>query len=173
MGIFKFWGSMWRVKTVTKFKNSFFSVLIYWSDNRIHLGIIKKLNFPIWFPPLVTATPPLLQQLWQLHTGTMCIWHSQAQNLLSWCCSSRLRQVYTKSCNYKIANNLDYVQTSRCVHIHYVQTRHCVHIVYVQTSHSVHIHYVQTRPTFSKCCNHIHNQKKTSTAISANCNMCT
>ena len=36
----------------------------------------------------VTATPPLLQQLWQLHTGTMCIWHSQAQNLLSWCCSS-------------------------------------------------------------------------------------
>ena len=61
----------------------------------------------------------------------------------------QLRQVYTKSCNYKIANNLDYVQTSRCVHIHYVQTRHCVHIVYVQTSHSVHIHYVQTRPTFS------------------------
>ena len=59
----------------------------------------------------------------------------------------QLRQVYTKSCNYKIANNLDYVQTSRCVHIHYVQTRHCVHIVYVQTSHSVHIHYVQTRPT--------------------------
>ena len=42
---------MWRVKTVTKFKNSFFPVLIYWNDNRIHLGIIKKLNFPIWFPP--------------------------------------------------------------------------------------------------------------------------
>ena len=63
----------------------------------------------------------------------------------------QLRQVYTKSCNYKIANNLDYVQTSRCVHIHYVQTRHCVHIVYVQTSHSVHIHYVQTRPTLKFC----------------------
>ena len=63
----------------------------------------------------------------------------------------QLRQVYTKSCNYKIANTLDYVQTSRCVHIHYVQTRHCVHIVYVQTSHSVHIHYVQTRPTILKC----------------------
>ena len=46
----------------------------------------------------------------------------------------QLRQVYTKSCNCKTANNLDYVQTSRCVHIHYVQTRHCVHIVYVQTS---------------------------------------
>ena len=42
---------MWRVKTVTKFKNSFFPVLIYWNDNRFHLGIIKKLNFPIWFPP--------------------------------------------------------------------------------------------------------------------------
>ena len=43
---------MWRVKTVTKFKNSFPPILIYWNDNRIHLGIIKKLNFPIWFPPL-------------------------------------------------------------------------------------------------------------------------
>ena len=53
MGIFKFWGSMWRVKTVTKFKNSFSPILIYWNDNRIHLGIIKKLNFPIWFPPLL------------------------------------------------------------------------------------------------------------------------
>ena len=50
MGIFKFWGSMWRVKTVTKFKNSFSPILIYWNDNRIHLGIIKKLNFPIWLP---------------------------------------------------------------------------------------------------------------------------
>ena len=46
----------------------------------------------------------------------------------------KLRQVYTKSCNYKIANNLDHVQTSRCVHIHHVQTRHCVHIHHVQTS---------------------------------------
>ena len=35
----------------------------------------------------------------------------------------QLRQLYTKSCNYKIANNLDHVQTSRCVHIHHVQTR--------------------------------------------------
>ena len=50
---------MWRVKTVTKFKNSFFSVLIYWNDNRIHLGIIKKLNFPIWFPPLLVQENPL------------------------------------------------------------------------------------------------------------------
>ena len=30
---------------VTKFKNSFSPILIYWNDNRIHLGIIKKLNF--------------------------------------------------------------------------------------------------------------------------------
>ena len=44
---------MWRVKTVTKFKNSFPPVLIYWNANRIHLGIIEKLNFPIWFPPLL------------------------------------------------------------------------------------------------------------------------
>ena len=38
MVIFKFWGSMWRVKTNSKFENSFFPVLIYWNDNRIHLG---------------------------------------------------------------------------------------------------------------------------------------
>ena len=37
---------MWRVKTVTKFKNSFFSVLIYWNDNRIHLNIWES-----WFGP--------------------------------------------------------------------------------------------------------------------------
>ena len=47
---------MWRVKTVTKFKNSFPPVLIYWNANRIHLGIIEKLNFPIWFPPLSYIT---------------------------------------------------------------------------------------------------------------------
>ena len=47
---------MWRVKTVTKFKHSFFSFLTYWNDNRIHLGIIKKLNFLIWFPPLRQCT---------------------------------------------------------------------------------------------------------------------
>ena len=29
---------MWRVKTVTKFKNSFFPDLIYWNDIEIHLG---------------------------------------------------------------------------------------------------------------------------------------
>ena len=29
---------MWRVKTVTKFKKSFFPTLIYWNDIEIHLG---------------------------------------------------------------------------------------------------------------------------------------
>ena len=42
---------MWRVKRVTKFKNSFFSVLIYWNDNRIHLNIWES-----WFgPPPIQA----------------------------------------------------------------------------------------------------------------------
>ena len=36
-------------------KNSFFTILIYWNDNRIHLGLTKKLIFFIWFPPLVLA----------------------------------------------------------------------------------------------------------------------
>ena len=34
-------------------KNSFFTILIYWNDNRIHLGLTKKLIFFIWFPPLI------------------------------------------------------------------------------------------------------------------------
>ena len=44
---------MWRVKTDAKFENSFFPVLIYWSDNRIHLGTIKKLTFVLLVPPLI------------------------------------------------------------------------------------------------------------------------
>ena len=42
---------MWRVKTVTKFKNSFFPVLIYWNDNRIHLNTFKKSVFVPMVPP--------------------------------------------------------------------------------------------------------------------------
>ena len=34
-------------------KNSFFTILIYWNDNRIHLGLTKKLIFFILFPPLL------------------------------------------------------------------------------------------------------------------------
>ena len=47
---------MWRVKTDAKFENSFFPVLIYWSDNRIHLGTIKKLTFVLLVPPLPLAS---------------------------------------------------------------------------------------------------------------------
>ena len=43
---------MWRVKTDAKFENSFFPVLIYWSDNRIHLGTIIILSCTILSPPL-------------------------------------------------------------------------------------------------------------------------
>ena len=45
---------MWRVKTDAKFENSFFPVLIYWSDNRIHLGTIKKWTFVLLVPPPMT-----------------------------------------------------------------------------------------------------------------------
>ena len=38
-------------------KNSFFTILIYWNDNRIHLGLTKKLIFFILFPPLIIVTP--------------------------------------------------------------------------------------------------------------------
>ena len=44
---------MWRVKMDPMIKNSFFTILIYWNDNRIHLGLTKKLIFFIWFPPLI------------------------------------------------------------------------------------------------------------------------
>ena len=33
-------------------KNSFFTIFINWNDNRIHLGLTKKLIFFILFPPL-------------------------------------------------------------------------------------------------------------------------
>ena len=39
------------VKTVTKFKNAFFPVLIYWNDNRIHLNTFKKSVFVPMVPP--------------------------------------------------------------------------------------------------------------------------
>ena len=43
---------MWRVKTVTKFKNSFFPVLIYWNNNRIHLNILEAR----FGPPLISIS---------------------------------------------------------------------------------------------------------------------
>ena len=39
-------------------KNSFFTILIYWNDNRIHLGLTKKLIFFILFPPLLKVGWP-------------------------------------------------------------------------------------------------------------------
>ena len=54
---------MWRVKMDPMIKNSFFTILIYWNDNRIHLGLTKKLIFFILFPPLLLPPPhaPLCQ----------------------------------------------------------------------------------------------------------------
>ena len=43
---------MWRVKTNSKFKNSFFPVLIYWSDNRIHSGFENSGLSP---PPIIRS----------------------------------------------------------------------------------------------------------------------
>ena len=43
---------MWRVKTDTKFKNSFFPGLIYWNHNRIHLNTFKKSISVPMVPPL-------------------------------------------------------------------------------------------------------------------------
>ena len=54
---------MWRVKTVTKFKNSFFPGLIYWNHNRIHWNTSKK-------SISVSMVPPLLEGLNNLcHPG--------------------------------------------------------------------------------------------------------
>ena len=53
-------------------KNSFFTILIYWNDNRIHLGLTKKLIFFILFPPLILYwslfSPQLLDQLQPVQT---------------------------------------------------------------------------------------------------------
>ena len=44
---------MWRFKTDTKFKNSFFPGLIYWNHNRIHLNTSKKSISVPMVPPLI------------------------------------------------------------------------------------------------------------------------
>ena len=65
-------GSMWRVKTDFIFKNSFFPVLIYWSDIRIHLGFSNSGFSP---PPIpinlsLTILHPLPStNLSSLHTN--------------------------------------------------------------------------------------------------------
>ena len=49
-------------------KNSFFTILIYWNDNRIHLGLTKKLIFFIWFPPPNVTVEAVAQH--QPHPGS-------------------------------------------------------------------------------------------------------
>ena len=51
-------------------KNSFFTILIYWNDNRIHLGLTKKLIFFIWFPPPILGV--LTPSSWGW--GGLAIW---------------------------------------------------------------------------------------------------
>ena len=45
--------SMWRVKTVTKFKKTFFPTLIYWNDIEIHLGFQHSY---LVHPPIYTSS---------------------------------------------------------------------------------------------------------------------
>ena len=54
---------MWRVKTDAKFKNSFFPVLIYWSDIEIHLGFKNSGLSP---PPTLALTARELKRPWHL-----------------------------------------------------------------------------------------------------------
>ena len=81
MVIFKFWGSMWRVKTVTKFKNSFFPVLIYWNNNRIHLNILESRFGP---PPTKTVHWSTTKMVnWQLRIKlnfVLSYFHSLKEN---------------------------------------------------------------------------------------------
>ena len=54
---------MWQVKTDTKFKNSFFPVLIYWNDNRIHLGFSNSGFSP---PPNYIVIVVLFQSIFNV-----------------------------------------------------------------------------------------------------------
>ena len=70
-------------------KNSFFTILIYWNDNRIHLRLTKKLIFFILFPPLLEGTKGAevtqpdyqhlldLEKLFVLHVLLFCIFSGQ------------------------------------------------------------------------------------------------
>ena len=46
---------MWRVKTKSKFKNSFSPVLVYWNSKRIHLNTFEKYIFVPMVPPLLQS----------------------------------------------------------------------------------------------------------------------
>ena len=76
---------MWRVKTVTKFKNSFFPVLIYWNNNRIHLNILESRFGP---PPSYEAAKSTIDEESKLgpHSdkliaGTIDLWAPQTMML--------------------------------------------------------------------------------------------
>ena len=51
---------MWRVKTVTEFKNSLFPSLIYWNDIEIHLGFQHSHLVP---PPIIRQRMPVVGRL--------------------------------------------------------------------------------------------------------------
>ena len=56
-------------------KNSFFTILIYWNDNRIHLGLTKKLIFFILFPPLFKKRPRVSStQVWVSNRFLGLVW---------------------------------------------------------------------------------------------------
>ena len=57
-------------------KNSFFTILIYWNDNRIHLGLTKKLIFFILFPPLIEhrSRVTIVYLISNLGENTIYIW---------------------------------------------------------------------------------------------------
>ena len=89
MVIFKFWGSMWRVKTNSKFKKSFFPVLIYWSDNRIHLGFSNSgFSPPPLFIAVVTAMVDSVNHLWILRR-LVSLWCLSTRTLFHFHCISR------------------------------------------------------------------------------------
>ena len=90
---------MWRVKTVTKFKNSFFPGLIYWNHNRIHLNTFKKSIFVPMVPPLSVSQPQHRRLVAVYGVNLMRQWNTQHLNrrsyiqllieLVTTCCKRR------------------------------------------------------------------------------------
>ena len=77
---------MWRFKTVTKFKKSFFPGLIYWNHNRIHLNIWES-----WFGPPPTYICSNLPWVTLRHDVTDSLW----VNLITFEWKSRLHDIDT------------------------------------------------------------------------------
>ena len=77
---------MWRVKTDAKFKNSFFPVLIYWSDSRIHLGTIKNLLLSCKSPPTTIQAFVHFAKLTSLckfkFKGRLTLWQIELQKVI-------------------------------------------------------------------------------------------